>query len=110
VSYLVEMPIGDETGSVVVEVRADELTTGELELASTDPAHRVLRARQSFQEAIAAVRPALSSVVGELRQLAADEVEVEVGLKVGTTAGIVIAQGTSEVNFAIRLKWTRRDA
>jgi hypothetical protein len=52
----------------------------------------------------------LSSVVGELRQLAADEVEVEVGLKVGTTAGIVIAQGTSEVNFAIRLKWTRRDA
>jgi hypothetical protein len=108
VSYLVEMPIGDEqSGSVVVEVRADELTTGELELAASDPAHLVVRARQSFRDAVAAVRPALSAVVGELRQLAADEVEVEVGLKVGTSAGIVIAQGTTEVNFAVRLKWTK---
>ena len=40
-----------------------------------------------------------------LKELTPDEAEVEFGLKMGGETGVIIAKGTAEVNFVIRMSW-----
>ncbi|MFJ8693819.1 CU044_2847 family protein [Streptomyces roseolilacinus] len=65
------------------------------------------RARVSLREALDQLNPALAQVVGMLRRLGPEEAAVDFGLKVGGESGIVVAKGTAEVNFAVRLVWRR---
>ncbi|MCQ0002947.1 CU044_2847 family protein [Streptomyces sudanensis] len=51
--------------------------------------------------------PALSQVFGVLRRLGPQTAVVDFGLKVSGEGGIVVAKGTTEVNFAVRLVWRR---
>lgn len=94
---------GDET-AVVFEVDG-ALTGSDLDLAADDGL--VGRARISVQDALDQVRPTLARVARTVRELGPDEAEIEFGLKMGGETGIIVAKGTAEVNFAVRLVWHR---
>ncbi|QHF92677.1 hypothetical protein DEH18_00740 [Streptomyces sp. NHF165] len=103
---LISVPMEEgETSAVIFEVDSD-LLGDDLDLASGQGGV-IARARVSLDEALAQVRPALTRVVETVRHVAPDETEIEFGLKVGGDTTVIIAKGTAEVNFAVRLKWTK---
>jgi len=53
------------------------------------------------------VQSALAQVSDAVKELQPDEMEIEFGLKVGGESGVIIAKGTAEVNFAVRVLWKR---
>ncbi|WJV44609.1 CU044_2847 family protein [Streptomyces flavofungini] len=85
-----------------VDVDADAT---DLELAAGGGV--VARARVSLEEALDQVKPTLARVADTLRELGPDEAELEFGLKMGGETGVIIAKGTAEVNFTVRLTWNR---
>ncbi|NUK50379.1 hypothetical protein HRW14_08760 [Streptomyces lunaelactis] len=92
-------------GAAVFEVDAT-LVGDDLELAAGESGV-VSRARVSVDEALQQVRPVLSRVAETVRELGPDEAEVQFGLKMGGETGVIVAKGTAEVNFAVRLVWKR---
>ncbi|WP_171114591.1 MULTISPECIES: CU044_2847 family protein [Streptomyces] len=101
---LVMMTVTDGEGSAVFEVESD-LVGSDLELAADDGVVR--RAQTSLHEALARVRPALVQVSQTVRALEPDETEIQFGLKIGGETGVIVAKGTAEVNFAVRVVWKR---
>lgn len=99
------MMLGDSSEVVAVFETDADLDGADLELAAGNgmPA----RTRMSFHEALEQVKPTLAMVAATLRELGPDEAEVEFGLKMGGETGVIIAKGTAEVNFAVRLTWNR---
>lgn len=92
-------------GAAVFEVDVDADAT-DLELAAGGGV--VARARVSLDEALDQVKPTLARVADTLRELGPDAAELEFGLKMGGETGVIIAKGTAEVNFTVRLTWNRR--
>ncbi|RDG37258.1 CU044_2847 family protein [Streptomyces corynorhini] len=104
-SELVMMTVdGDGEGTAVFEVDSG-LAGSDLELAAGDG--MVARAETSLREALDRVRPALAQVSETVRELRPDETEIQFGLKIGGESGVIIAKGTAEVNFAVRVVWKR---
>jgi Trypsin-co-occurring domain 1 len=105
VSYLLGVPVGEGAGDVVVfEVDGSEVPDG-LVLASPEPGKIADRARTTLEKALADLTPSLTKVVGMLREMAPGEVTVEFGLKMGGETGVIIAKGTAEVNFKVKMSW-----
>ncbi|WP_329262367.1 hypothetical protein OG223_45265 [Streptomyces sp. NBC_01478] len=96
---------GPDGASLIVEVEDDD--TG-LELISRDPTG-VVQAGRRLEDALAAVRPALRSVVDSVRTLAPDEYEVEFGMKLNAESGVVIAKSSIEGHFNVKIRWCRAD-
>ena len=98
---LVEFPLRTG-GAVTVEV--DEVSDG-LQPAAAGSA----KAKELFEDALAKTKLIAGALLDELRNLAVapTEVEVEFGLKMSSTAGVVLASGTAETNVRVNLKWTR---
>jgi hypothetical protein len=69
----------------------------------------VERARETLEDALADVTPALSVLTDRLRKLSPDEVTVEFGIMLSAETGVVVAKGGAEVHFTVRLAWTRED-
>jgi Trypsin-co-occurring domain 1 len=106
VSYLLAVPVDANTDDVVVfEADRPEVPDG-LVLASPEPGRVADRARKTLEEALADVRPSLDKIVALLRQMSPNSTEVEFGLKIGGETGMIIAKGTAEVNFTVRMSWT----
>ncbi|MFF1790677.1 CU044_2847 family protein [Kitasatospora sp. NPDC058243] len=101
---LLTVELGGSAGSVAVFEVDSRLAGSDLELAAGGSGV-VGRAKVTLDEALEQVRPALASVVQTVRSLSPDEVELEFGLKVGGDTSVIIAKGTAEVNFAVRLRW-----
>jgi len=105
VGYLLGVPVEADSADVLVfEVDRSEVSE-DLVLASTEPDKVADRARVTLDEALTRLKPSLHKVVDLLKELAPDETEVEFGLKIGGEIGVIIAKGTAEVNFAIRMSW-----
>jgi hypothetical protein len=106
VVYLLSLPVDAQDGDVVVfEVDRAEVAD-ELVLAS--PAGEMAaRAKISLEEALGKLQPSLQKIVRMLKEVAPDEAAVEFGLKMGGETGVIIARGTAEVNFTIRMSWKR---
>jgi hypothetical protein len=58
-----------------------------------------------LEEAFGKLKPSLQKIVHQLRELSPAETVVEFGLKIGGEMGVVIARGTAEVNFTVRMSW-----
>lgn len=101
---LVMMTVTDREGSAVFEAETD-LAGSDLELAADDGVVR--RAETSLRDALGRVRPALLQIAETVRAMQPDEAEIQFGLKIGGESGIVVAKGTAEVNFAVRVLWKR---
>ena len=79
----------------------------DLELASVRQGEVVARARQSLEQALDQLKPAVSAVINRLMSMSPNEVSVEFGIVLGAEAGVIVAKGTSEVHFTVTLSWTR---
>jgi hypothetical protein len=105
VTYLLGLPV--EAGSteiLVCEVDRSEVSD-DLLLASLDPGNVAARTRVTLEEALTRLKPSLRKVVHLLKELSPDEAVVEFGLKMGGETGVIIAKGTAEVNFTVRMSW-----
>jgi hypothetical protein len=109
--YLMEVPIadGEDGASVLVEVDPRDVPQ-DLVLAAPRPGDIVARARQSLESALEEIRPAVTSIVkwvGKAVPDAPTECAVEFGLKLGGQTSVIIATGTAEVNFVVKLTWKK---
>ena len=86
------------------EVDRNEVS-GDLVLASPEPGKIADRAQVTLEEALDKLKPSLRKVVHMLKELSPDETVVEFGLKMGGETGVIIAKGTAEVNFTVRMSW-----
>ncbi|MFE1322936.1 CU044_2847 family protein [Kitasatospora phosalacinea] len=95
----------DDGGHLTVEV-AEE--AGGIQRVGRGP-DAVRHGAETFQEAVGRIRPALASVVGQIRSLAdaPERVTVEFGIKLTAEAGVVIARTATEANFTITAEWQR---
>jgi hypothetical protein len=109
--FLMQIPLtdGPDSASVVVEVDPREVPQ-DLVLAAPKPGDIVARARQSLTSALEEIRPAIGVVVSWVGKAAPDaptECSVEFGLKLGGQTSVIIATGTAEVNFVVKLTWKK---
>ncbi|WP_030560049.1 CU044_2847 family protein [Streptomyces aureocirculatus] len=103
------MRLGDGTEEVAVfEVDVDtDVDPGATDLDLAAGGGLVARARVSLEEALGQIEPTLSKVADTVRELGPDTAELGFGLKMGGETGVIIAKGTAEVNFSVRLTWNR---
>ncbi len=104
---MLRVPISDAAdGGEYFEVEVDERdVSGEVELVSGR--HGIAEAPFNLVSSLRRVLPALRVMLDGLRDIAPgpDEVNVELGLKVGGESGLVFVKGTAEATFTINLTW-----
>lgn len=93
--------------TVLVEV-SDHATTGAVTRGLRDTAV-IDHARQTFEDAVQRVEPAVKAVVARLRSIAEspDEISVEFGIDLHAEAGAYIAKASTTANFTVSLTWHR---
>jgi hypothetical protein len=102
---LVGLPVdADSTDILVVEVDDTE-PSGGLVLAAPDPARGIAKAQVTLEEALTRLKPSLQKIAHALKEAAPEQAEVEFGLKIGGETGVIVAKGTAEVNFIVRMTW-----
>lgn len=106
---LIEFSLEDGT-SFLMEV--DEPETIAVERVALPSGRLVLKAQQSFEEALDKIKPVASTLISKLRGLntPADEVEVKFGLKLTADAGAIFTSVGGEVSYEITLKWNQPKA
>ncbi|MFK0734873.1 MAG: CU044_2847 family protein [Gloeotrichia echinulata GP01] len=102
---LAQFSLSDGT-TFLVEV--DEPESNAIQRVSIPSGKQVLKAQQTFEEALDKIKPVASAIISKLRDLnqPADEVEVKFGLKLTADAGAIFASVGGEVSYEITLKWT----
>src|SRR5687768_6242048 len=96
---LMQVSVGDGD-SVVIEVNGNEVPEDLVLASASDKAHEIAaRASASLEELLDRVRPTVQAVGRWAQASAPDTATVEFGLKLGGETGIMIAKGTTEVNF-----------
>ncbi len=104
-AYLLGMQVEDGGKDILVfEVDPGEVSA-DLVLASPEPGKVAARAQVTLEEALRNLRPSLQKIVHLLKELSPDETVVEFGLRMGWETGVIIAKGTAEVNFTVRMSW-----
>jgi len=65
------------------------------------------RTEQSLDEVLAHARPAVTSLLRQVRQQAdaPDELEVEFGIQISLEVGAYIAAASSTANFRVTMRW-----
>lgn len=101
----VEVPLPDG-GSLIVEA-SGELDDG---VVRAGRAQRIAdAASESFESALDRVRLAAAAVRDKLSDpgVSPGEVTVEFAIKLGTAAGVVVANASAEANLKVMLRWTK---
>ncbi len=68
-------------------------------------------ARESFDEAIAGVKPIADAILSQTKGLsmAPEKVEVTFGIKISGEVGVILARCSTEANIQIKLTWEKGD-
>ncbi len=98
---LVEFP--SDTGSVFVEIEEDAVGP----LPASNAGTNVLRAGQSFTDAVSGIEPISRAVMKQIEGLAPDEATVQFGIKLTGKAGVVLASTEAEGQFTLTLTWKK---
>jgi len=104
---LVEFPLADG-GTVLVQVADGD--SGEATRGWGDQGTKVVeQARQSFEDAVARVQPAVQGLLTQLRSLAEapEQIEVEFGLQLSAEVGAFVAGASTTGNFKVSMTWRR---
>jgi hypothetical protein len=103
---LAQFPLQDG-GFILVEVDGQEQP--EPTMRGLAPLEVTEKAAETFDSALAKVRPAVEAMIASLRGLSQspDSVGLEFGLKLNAAAGAVIASAAVEANFKVTLTWKR---
>jgi len=104
-AYLLGLPVEADSDDILIfEVDRSEVAD-DLVLASPEPGKIAARAQVTLEEALGKLKPSLQKIVHLLKELSPDETELEFGLKMGGETGVIVAKGTAEVNFTVRMSW-----
>ena len=98
----------DATDSILIEVEeASNVLNDDEGLAAISGNKIIVKAQQSFSEALEKIKPTASAIINKIRELhePPDEVEVKFGIKMTAEAGAIVAAATVEGNYEITLKW-----
>ena len=98
---------GDE---VAVQVADDGAGgSGGVTFRGGGPGALVERTQQNLDEVLARARPAVVSLLRQLRDVedSPDELEVEFGIQVSLEVGAFIATADSSANFRVTMRWLR---
>lgn len=106
--YLMEVPLEDGQNSLIIEVDP-RTVSDDLVLAAPEPGKIVARAAATLESTLRQLEPAVHAVVGWVRELAPHEATVEFGLKFGGSTNMIVASGTAEVNFVVKVTWKNAD-
>jgi hypothetical protein len=89
-------------------VEVDEPESPAIQRVALPSGKQVLKAQQTFEEALVQIKPVASAIISKLRDLnqPADEVEVKFGLKLTADAGAIFASVGGGVTYEISLKWS----
>lgn len=97
-----------DTGEVLVaEVDTADIVTDDVVLASPGPGKTITQLSNTLESGLQSLSPALSRVVSFLKQSAPTTIGVEFGMKLGGETGVILAKGTVEANFTVKLEWRR---
>jgi len=100
---------GDE---VAVQVADDGLASpGGLTTRGIPSGRLIERTEQSLDEVLSHARPAVASLLRQVRQQedAPDELEVEFGIQISLEVGAYIAAASSTANFRVTMRWLAND-
>lgn len=101
--HYVEFPL-ESGGSIIVEVSDNEQSGSWRDSSET----LLTRASDTLENAIDRVKPAAQAILSRLTTLSErpSEIEVEFGIKLSAQAGAIIASGSVDANYVIKIKWT----
>jgi len=70
----------------------------------------VIKAQQTLEDALENVKPAAEAILTKLKGITdpPDEVEVTFSLKVSAEAGVFVASGSLEANYAVKMSWSKQ--
>jgi len=97
---LVSFPL-DNGGSVIVQV--DERQSGPVPAAS--PGELAAKAKMTFEQAVAQLRPIAKAVVDQVKDLGPQKVQIELGISFSAEADLVLAKTTAEGSCKVTLSW-----
>lgn len=106
VTALVRIPL-ESGGYLVAELDRGDIPADSVTLASPDPSRATAQVTQTLESSLHSLRPALVSISTAFRDLAPSTVQLEFGVKLGGETGIILAKGTAEVHFTVRVSWDR---
>ena len=99
------VPLAD--GSEVLVAVAPQDVPEDLVLAGADPRQVAARAAETLEQLLEKITPTVRAVSEWVRARSPDECGVEFGLKLGGETGVIVAKGTAEVNFVVKLTWKK---
>lgn len=100
------VPLADGS-EVLVAVNPKDVSEDLVLAAATDPYQIAARATETLEELLEKITPTVQAVSEWVRARSPDECGVEFGLKLGGEAGVIVAKGTAEVNFMVKLTWKK---
>lgn len=108
---LLRIPVEDG-GWLIAEVDPADLAgahleSDDLDLASPDPGRAIARSKDLLSRSITELKPVLDAVRKGLESAAPTELSLEFGIKLGGETGVILAKGTVDVNFAVKMIWKR---
>lgn len=102
------VPLDESSTNVVVFEVDEQDAPDDLQLAADQGSKTAARAALTLDETLSGLKPSLHKLVDLMKELAPEEASVDFGLKIGGEYGAIIAKGTAEVNFVIRMTWKPR--
>lgn len=100
------VPLADGSEVLVAVDRGD--VPEDLVLASAlDPGKVAARAAETLEQLLEKITPTVDAVSKWVQARSPDECGVEFGLKLGGETGVIVAKGTAEVNFLVKLTWKK---
>ncbi len=98
--HLVQFQLADGT---TVHCEVDEPESG---MRRVSRGETMEKAAKTFNEALAAVKPAAAAALETFRDLnTPDEITLEFGVKLSGSIGAILASVDSEATFKVALKW-----
>lgn len=97
-----------ESGTTVY-IEADSREAGGVQRTARGGA-MVAEASASLDQALSAIRPAVESMLADLKAMvsAPDKVALEFGVKLSASLGALIAKGSGEANIKVTLEWSSK--
>lgn len=96
-----------QSGSPLL-VEVDEDAFGVEQVSRDEDA--VIEAGRKLEDVIASAQTTIRAVVDGLRALAPDEHQLEFGLKLNASAGVLVAKTAVEGHFTVKMTWRREQA
>jgi Trypsin-co-occurring domain 1 len=108
-SRLIEFRL-DDGGQGTVLVEADDSIPAEGQTRVSTGGILAEQANKAFDNAMAGIRPIVSSVARQVMAAITDaqEIEVELGFKLTADAGVILARAAAEGHCKVAIKWVRK--